>query len=83
MAEYPTDEDRQIARLTIHRDLVGWMAQTRLQSGLARQLIQKGTILGVVTTTTITKPARELLNQADIAWIDRFPEQLLQSDSRS
>jgi hypothetical protein len=144
MAEYPTDEDLQIARLKVHRDLVGWVIQTLEQagipsvrtrgndengdirllhrsdivlakqclrqvyselsgevlnleaisgkgvyieikaysgtvitSGLARQLIGKGTILGVVTTTTITKPARELLNQADIAWIDRFPERLL------
>jgi hypothetical protein len=141
-----TDEDLQIARLIIHRDLIGWIiqslslvgilaertkgnnvngdirllaaaditaAKTRLRqiseqfqgktdsfapqpsdglyieikaysgititSGLARQLIGKGSILGIVTTTSITQPAKALLNQADIAWIERFPENLLRS----
>jgi hypothetical protein len=146
MPHEPTDEDLQIARLIIHRDLIGWImqslsqveiatertkgnnvngdirllrvedvvaAKTRLRqiseelqgqahnltaqhsealyieikaysgititSGLARQLIAKGSILGVVTTTVITQPAKVLLNQADVAWIERFPEDLLRS----
>jgi hypothetical protein len=33
--------------------------------------------MGVVTTAGITKPAKELLDQADIAWIERFPEAYL------
>lgn len=144
MAEYPTDEDLQIARLQVHRDLVGWVIHTLRQSGisaertrgndsngdiqlnnpmdipatktllreihqrlhgesvdvmprssdgiyieikaysgttitfgLARQLIQQATVLGIVTTTKITQPAKLLLDQADIAWIDRFPEDQL------
>jgi hypothetical protein len=150
MIHEPTDEDLQIARLIIHRDLIGWImqslsqveiptertkgnnvngdirlmrvedvvaAKTRLRqiseelqgkaydlsaqpsealyieikaysgititSGLARQLIAKGCILGIVTTTIITQPAKALFNQADIAWIERFPENLLRSTSIS
>lgn len=148
MTEYPTDEDLQIARLRIHRDLVGWVilalaaagipaertkgnsangdirlldstdvirAKERLRelhqqlggeasnltartsegvyieikaysgtpvtSGLARLWIEKQTILGIVTTTTITQPAKNLLNEADIAWIERFPESELESSA--
>lgn len=148
MTEYPTDEDLQIARLRIHRDLVGWvivaleevgilaertrgndengdirllnssdviLAKERLReihqrlggaainltaqasqgvyieikaysgtpvtSTLARQWIDQQTLLGIVTTTTITQPAKALLNEADIAWIERFPESELESQS--
>lgn len=144
MAKYPTDEDLQIARLQVHRDLVGWVIHalnqskilaertrgndsngdirlnnptdifaakallreihqhlhgesvdvvprsssgiyieikaysgTTITSGLVRQLIRQETVLGIVTTTKITQPAKLLLNQADIAWIDRFPEDQL------
>lgn len=144
--DYPTDEDRQIARLIIHRNLVGWVvqalaeagieavrtsgndvsgdvrlcsaediaaaknklraiqfslhgtasqtsrtqamnsvyievkayAETTVTSGLARKLVQKETILGVVTTSIITGPAKKLFDEADIAWIENFPESLVQ-----
>lgn len=136
-----TDEDRQIERLLIHRNLVGWVIErlgkvgidatrtigndsngdiqllqpediakakgmlrslqqelngtvregrsqmddnvcieikayttTTVTSTLARRLIQKSTVMGVVTTAGITKPAKVLLDQADIAWVERFPE---------
>lgn len=139
-----TDEDRQIERLIIHRDLVGWVinrlgqseieaerttgndengdirllqtekiaqakavlrsvqeeldgtvwqgqsqtgetvyieikaySATTVTSTLARQLIKKSTVMGVVTTAGITKPAKGLLDQADIAWIEQFPETYL------
>jgi hypothetical protein len=139
-----TDEDRQIERLLIHRNLVGWViarleqsaieavrttgndengdvrllraedvaqakvvlrmvqqelggtvwsggaqmgktvyieikaySTTTVTSTLARRLIEKSTVMGVVTTAGITKPAKELLDQADIAWIERFPEAYL------
>jgi GTPase len=139
-----TDEDRQIERLIIHRDLVGWVinrlrqseieaerttgndengdirllqtekiaqaksilrsvqeeldgtvwqgqsqtgetvyieikaySATTVTSTLARQLTKKSTVMGVVTTAGITKPAKDLLNQADIAWIEQFPESYL------
>ena len=137
----PTDEDRQIERLIIHRNLVQWIVQalseekivavrttgndeggdicivqlmdvprakaklrdiqrilnggsftpqpqtgeanyievkaycaTTVTSTLARKLIQKATVMGVVTTGTMTKPAKALLDEADIAWIEKFPE---------
>jgi GTPase len=139
-----TDEDRQIERLLIHRNLVGWVIErledvgieamrtigndengdirllqpedvvqakvvlrslqqeldgtvregrsqmgdnvyieikaystTTVTSTLVRRLIQKSTVMGVVTTAGITKPAKELLDQADIAWVERFPEAYL------
>jgi hypothetical protein len=139
-----TDEDRQIERLLIHRNLVGWVidrleqaaieavrttgndengdvrllraedvaqakavlrmvqqelggtvwsggaqtgktvyieikaySTTTVTSTLARRLIEKSTVMGVVTTAGITKPAKELLDQADIAWIERFSEAYL------
>ena len=139
-----TDEDRQIERLLIHRNLVGWVIErlgevgidatrtsgndengdiqllqpedvvrakvmlrslqqkldgtvregrsqmgdnvyieikaystTTVTSTLARRLIQKSTVMGVVTTAGITKPAKGLLDQADIAWVERFPEAYL------
>jgi hypothetical protein len=139
-----TDEDRQIQRLLIHRNLVGWIiarlrqasiaavrtvgndengdirllqtedifkaktvlrtvqeeldgtirkgrtqteetiyieikaySTTTVTSTLARRLIQRSAVMGVVTTGSITKPAKELLDQADIAWIERFPEECL------
>jgi hypothetical protein len=33
--------------------------------------------MGLVTTAGITKPAKDLLDQADIAWIKQFPEAYL------
>jgi GTPase len=139
-----TDEYRQIERLIIHRDLVGWVinrlrqseiqaerttgndengdirllqtekiaqakavlrsvqeeldgtvwqgqsqigetvyieikaySATTVTSTLARQLIKKSTVMGVVTTAGIMKPAKDLLDQADIAWIEQFPEAYL------
>lgn len=136
-----TDEDRQIQRLLIHRNLVGWVIDRLKQSAieavrttgndengdirllqaedvaqakavlrsvqqeldgtmrnggsqrvetvyieikaystttvtatLARRLIQKSTVMGVVTTAGITKPAKALLDEADIAWVEQFPE---------
>ena len=31
----PTDEDRQIARLKIHRDLIGWLIEELAKEGIA------------------------------------------------
>lgn len=33
-SDYPTDEDRQIARLIIHRNLVGWVVQALAEAGI-------------------------------------------------
>ncbi|WP_204103187.1 MULTISPECIES: hypothetical protein [Spirulina sp. CCY15215] len=138
-----TDEDKQIARLKVHRDLVGWIinkleeagiqaqrttggdpkgdvevcdrndiprvreilfqiqgkaiavsnsetqnsflevkAYTRkkIDSTLARKLINKETIMGLIATGKITKPAKKLLDDSEIIWIEEFPESNLSSD---
>jgi hypothetical protein len=139
-----TDEDRQIERLLVHRNLVGWVIErlgqasiaavrtmgndangdirllqtddvirakvvlrgvqqeldgtlrtgrsqigenvyieikaystTTVTAALARRLVQKSTVMGVVTTGHITNPAKALFDEADIAWIERFPEAYL------
>lgn len=34
MTIFPTDEDRQIQRLQIHRDLIGWLLQELQQANI-------------------------------------------------
>lgn len=51
-----------------------------IDSTLAKKLIAKETVIGVVTTGKITQPAKNLLNEADIAWIENFPETELQNN---
>ncbi|MGB7275867.1 MAG: hypothetical protein WBC69_21440 [Geitlerinemataceae cyanobacterium] len=51
-----------------------------IDSTLAKKLIAKETVIGVVTTGKITQPAKNLLDAADIAWIENFPEAELQKD---
>ncbi|MCU0541706.1 MAG: hypothetical protein MUE44_05880 [Oscillatoriaceae cyanobacterium Prado104] len=41
-----------------------------LDSGDAKQIIEKGTIIGIVTTGKISKPAKKLLDEANIAWAE-------------
>jgi hypothetical protein len=44
-------------------------------------LISKETVIGIVTTGKITRPAKQLLDAADIAWVENFPEtELTNSD---
>jgi hypothetical protein len=147
--DFPTDEDRQIERLLVHRNLVTWVIRalaqanisaictvgnreegdiciinpedisltkatlraiqhslhgysaeppaqamphryieikaysaTTVTSTLVRILIQKATVMGVVTTAVITKPAKKLLDEADIAWVETFPEHQLDNIER-
>ena len=49
----------------------------KVDSTLAKKLIQKETIFGIVTTGKITKPAKTLLDKAEIVWIEEFPESYL------
>jgi len=56
--------------------------ETPITSGLARKLIQKSTVLGVVTTASITKPVKVLMDEADIAWVENFPEAIVESPKR-
>ena len=46
-----------------------------LDSGDARSLIEKGTIIGIVTTERISKPAKKLLDEAEIAWAENVSKE--------
>jgi hypothetical protein len=61
---------------TVYIEIKAYSATT-VTSTLVRQLIKKSTVMGVVTTAGITKPAKNLFSQADIAWIEQFPESYL------
>ncbi|NJK68335.1 MAG: hypothetical protein HC789_16315 [Microcoleus sp. CSU_2_2] len=45
-----------------------------IHAGLAKKIIHKGTVIGVVTTKTISEPAKKLFDNADIAWAENIPE---------
>jgi RecB family endonuclease NucS len=42
--------------------------------GEAQKMIDKQTVIGVLTTGTISAKAKELFNNAGIAWAENFPE---------
>ncbi len=63
-------------RETVYIEIKAY-STTTVTATLARRLIQKSTVMGVVTTAGITKPAKALLDEADIAWIEQFPEAYL------
>ncbi len=42
--------------------------------GEAQKIINKGTIVAVLTTETISANAKQLLDQAQIAWAENVPE---------
>jgi hypothetical protein len=53
-----------------------------IDSGLAKKIINKGTVIGVLTTKNISKPAKKLFDKADIAWAEKIPESaFMQPDS--
>lgn len=39
--------------------------------------MSKGTVIGVITTGGITKPAKVVFDKADVAWVENFPESKL------
>jgi len=45
-----------------------------IDSTLAQKIIDKGSVVSVLTTGKITKPAKALFNDADIAWAENIPE---------
>lgn len=45
-----------------------------IDSSLVKKLIAKETISAILTTGKITKPAKELLDEYDIAWAENIPE---------
>ncbi|MEL6249846.1 MAG: hypothetical protein AAFY78_03185 [Cyanobacteria bacterium J06648_16] len=48
-----------------------------VDSGDAKAFIEKGAIIAVVTTDKISKPAKQLLDAANIAWAEKVSEALL------
>jgi hypothetical protein len=45
-----------------------------LYPGDAKKIIAKGSVIGVITTGTISPKAKEMLNEAGIAWVENIPE---------
>lgn len=61
-----------------HIEVKAW--NHKIGSTKAKEICQKGTVIGVVTTGGITKPAKEVFDKADVAWVENFPEsELLQT----
>jgi len=49
-------------------------ARKYIDAALAQQIIDKGTIVGVLTTGKISTPAKKLFDEAHIAWAENIPE---------
>ncbi|AFZ09184.1 hypothetical protein Osc7112_4916 [Oscillatoria nigro-viridis PCC 7112] len=49
----------------------------------ARKIIDKQTVVAVITTGTISPDAKELFNQAGIAWAEKVPEsEFMESEAK-
>ena len=59
-----------------HIEVKAWTTK-KIDSTKAKDIRDKGTVIGVVTTGGITKPAKEVFDAADIAWVENFPESML------
>jgi hypothetical protein len=46
----------------------------QIDSTLARKIINKGCISAVMTTGVITKPAKQLFDEYDVAYAEKVPE---------
>ena len=45
-----------------------------IDATLAQKIIDKGTVVSILTTGKITKPAKALFDAADIGWAENIPE---------
>ena len=45
-----------------------------IDAALAQQIIEKHTVIGVLTTGKISTPAKKLFDEANIAWAENIPE---------
>ncbi|PSB26556.1 hypothetical protein C7B69_11520 [filamentous cyanobacterium Phorm 46] len=45
-----------------------------VHAGLAQKIINKGSVIGVLTTKKISEPAKKLFDNAEIAWAENIPE---------
>jgi hypothetical protein len=65
-----------------HIEVKAWK-KTKINSTKAKQICEKDTVIGVVTTAGITKQAKEVFDKADVAWVENFPEsELLEREDR-
>ena len=65
-----------------HIEVKAWK-KTKINSTKAKQISEKDTVIGVVTTAGITKQAKEVFDNADVAWVENFPEsELLEREDR-
>jgi hypothetical protein len=46
-----------------------------IDAALAQQIIDKGAVIGVLTTGKISTPAKKLFAEANIAWAENIPEE--------
>jgi|GEM_PF-3752960 len=46
-----------------------------VDTGDVKAMMQKGTIVGLVTAGKISKPAKKLLDEANIAWAEKVSRQ--------
>ena len=59
-----------------HIEIKAW-TNKKIDSTKAKEICQKGTVIGVITTGGITKPAKVVFDKADVAWVENFPESKL------
>ena len=62
-----------------HVEVKAWKTK-KIDSTKAKIIRDKGTVIGIVTTGRITKPAKKVFDAADIAWVENFPESLLNNE---
>jgi hypothetical protein len=49
-----------------------------IDSSLARKLVEKGSVIGVVAKGRISAPAKKILEENKIAWAEKVTEKVLQ-----
>ena len=51
--------------------------------GEAQKIIKKETVMGILTTGTISPKAKELFDKANIAWAENIPErEFMESEAK-
>ncbi|WP_414566483.1 MULTISPECIES: hypothetical protein [unclassified Anabaena] len=48
----------------------------QIDSTLAKKIINKGDVSAVLTTGIITKPAKQLFDEYDVAYAEKVPEKI-------
>ncbi|MEG4857847.1 hypothetical protein QUB75_09175 [Microcoleus sp. K1-B6] len=56
-----------------HIEIKAWKTK-KIDSTKAKEICQKGTVIGVITTGKNTQPAKAVFDKADVAWVENFPE---------